>query len=99
MADGEYDFRFRMRGIDRAALLGEAADKVDALDCHLSGDGTLQPSNEGRATRALINDQALVPAYPDVYRIGDADFIARNKPQPVKFRELAKDFNFYWIRF
>jgi hypothetical protein len=88
-----------MRGIDRGALLRESANHVDALYGHLGANGHPQPSNEGRITRAIINDQALLPAYPDVYRISDKDFIARDKPAPVQFRELAKDFNFYWIRF
>lgn len=99
MADTDYDFKFRMHGIDREALLRDSADRIDALYGHLGADGQPEPSNAGRITRAIINDQALLPAYPDVYRISDNDFLARNKPAPVHFRELAKDYNFYWIRF
>jgi hypothetical protein len=40
-----------------------------------------------------------LPAYPDVYRITDKDFLAANKPAPVRFNELAKNFSFYWIHF
>src|SRR5262249_12282453 len=44
-------------------------------------------------------DQALLPAYPDVYRITDKDFLAHNKPASVGVAEITRNFNFYWIRF
>jgi hypothetical protein len=99
MPGDPYDFRFDMSGIDRAALLQESAREIDKLAGHLGPGGVAGPSEAGAATREFVNDEALLPAYPDVYRITDRDFLARGKPEPVDLQQLSERFDFYWVRF
>jgi hypothetical protein len=58
MPDQSYDFMSPMEGINREALLHEAAAYIDALSGRLSADGKVEPTPEGQRTRAIINDQA-----------------------------------------
>ena len=100
METTQHRFEFNMAGIDRNRLLEQAASDLDALRGHLdNATGGVAPTDEGDRTRAIRNDQALLPAFPDVYRITDHDFLARHAPAPVAFSELARSFDFYWIRF
>lgn len=84
---------------DRQAILTQAATLIDAAIGHLGPGGQVVESDEGRLTRALAADEARLPAYPDMHRITDEDFLAQNKPAPVAIRQLAENFNFYWVRF
>jgi hypothetical protein len=94
------DFRFSvdLSRLDRGALLDEAASKMDVAVGHLGPAGRAAESDAGKLTRAIKHDQARLPAAnPDLYRITDKDFLARNLAAPVRFTELSKDFNFYWM--
>ena len=99
MIDPEYEFSFNMAGIDRQALLEAAATKLDELRGVMGKGGKRKQTPEGRQTRGYKNDQAIFPrANPDVYKITDQDYLARNLKAPVQFTDLSKRFNFYWIR-
>jgi hypothetical protein len=99
MMANEIGFKTNAAQFDRQAILKEAAAQVDALIGHLGPGGQPVESDEGKLTRALAADEARLPAYPDVYRITDEDFLAQHKPQPVAIKQLAENFNFYWVRF
>lgn len=92
-------FTANLAGIDRQALLAEAAAQLDASLGHLGTGQQSAASDAGAFTRGLAADAARLPAYPDVYRITEKDFIARGKPAPVAISELASKFNFYWVAF
>jgi hypothetical protein len=92
-------FKVDAAQFDRDSIIREAATLIDAGLGHLGPTGRLAESDEGRLTRALAADEARLPAYPDVFRITDEDFLAQHKPQPVAIRELADKFSFYWVRF
>ena len=97
MTNPDYDFSFDMAGIDRQALLEAAATEIDAQRGHLGEGGKLEETPEGRQTREYKNDQALLPSSPGIYKITDQAFLASNLKAPVRFTELSKRFNFYWI--
>lgn len=94
----ELGFTVDAARFDRQAILSEAATLIDAAVGHLGPGGQVTESDEGRLTRALSADEARLPAYPDMHRIRDEDFIAGNKLVPVTIQQLAKSFNFYWLR-
>jgi hypothetical protein len=98
MANG-VGFKVNGAQFDRGSILQEAARLIDAASGHLGPGGQPAETDEGKLTRALAADEARLPAYPDVYRITDEDFLAQHKPQPVAIGKLAENFNFYWIRF
>src|SRR2546423_1774727 len=96
----ELDFSFDMQGIDRGALLAAAAGDLQALNARLSaGERTPQPTPEADLVSELQRDVAEFAGFPDVRRIVDGDFLARNRPAPEVFEQLAQDFNFYSLRF
>jgi hypothetical protein len=100
MDSTDLDFSFDMEGLDRQALLAEAANVLDARRSHMGGTTEKVPETpEGELSRALIEDVAKFAAFPEVYKIEDKDFLARNATVPFRFEELTKDYNFYWLRF
>jgi hypothetical protein len=95
-----YDFSVDMAGIDRQAMLQEASSLLDAHRSHMGGGSRAAvASPEGNLVRDLQDDQASLAAAPDVYRITDKDFLERQRPVPVRFQELSKQFKFFWLRF
>lgn len=101
MDSDNLDFSFKMEGIDRQAWLEAAAKELDLRKGPLGpGDKAPPETPEGAEARELKWDEAKFPVtIIDVYRITDKDFLARSREIPVKFSQLAKKFNFYWIRF
>jgi hypothetical protein len=95
----ELGFTVDAAHFDRQAILRDAATLIDAAVGHLGPGGAVAESDEGRLTRALSDDEARLPAYPDMHRITDADFLAQHKAMPVTLQQLAENFNFYWLRF
>lgn len=94
-----FDFSYNMEGLNRDALLKEAADRIDNLQSHLSSDvSVLGATKEGNLVRDLLGDEAHLVAFPDVYKITDKSFLTNDFKVPVRFSQLSKDFNFYWIR-
>jgi hypothetical protein len=92
------DFSFNMQGIDRHALLAEAAARLDALGGYLGGsDATTSETEEGRLLRELDGDTIGFPEFPTVYKITDENYLTSNLKVPVNFRTLTQDFNFYWL--
>lgn len=103
MSEQDLDFSVDLTGISRADLLQEAAARLDRLYGTHLGEGEARGaparSEHGDFTRQLFAEEAKLPAIPVVYRITDQDFLARNLTAPVRFTQLSRDYNFYWIYF
>jgi hypothetical protein len=104
MTDEAFDFAFNAADVNREEVLSEAAQRLDILSGQMGGfefggglEGASAPA--GDFARQLMEEQASLPAFPDIYKISDKDFLARSLTAPVKFAQLSKQFNFYWIRF
>ncbi len=100
--ENKFDFSVDMQDVDRSARLAEAADRIDYLQRHLHGQpegNEAQPSEAGNFIRESIGDEASLAVFPDIYEITDRDYLARDLIAPVRFTELKRRFNFYWIRF
>lgn len=93
------DFEFSVAGIDRAALLTQAAQHIVTQQSHLSGAVRNAEPEESRIVSAFAKEEAKLAAHPDVYRITAKDFLAKGKPQPVALEQLTKNFEFLWVRF
>ena len=94
------DFSFDMSGIDRQALLADAAQRLDLRKTPLGGEAEQVPETpEGALTRALQEDVAEFSAFPVVHKISDEDFLKQKLKVPITVQQLAKDYNFYWIYF
>ncbi len=99
MTDSGLDFSFSPAA-GRQQLLEDAAHRLDALDTHLGADSTGQPQSDlGDQVRAMMAEKASLPVFPEVYKISDKDYLARNLTAPLKFTQLCKDSRFYWIDF
>jgi hypothetical protein len=85
---------------NRTDILMEAVRNANAGDVTLgSGHGAGPPADTEVAAvlRSFASDRAEFAAFPDVYRITEADFIKRGLPAPVALTALTD--KFYWIRF
>jgi hypothetical protein len=93
------DFSFNMAGVDRRALLAEAASELDALKATLGTPGTAIPETEvGALVRSIIDDRAEFGEAPTVYKITDQDFIKSRSGLPFNYKQLMEKHNFYWVR-
>jgi hypothetical protein len=101
MNTGNLDFGFKMEGIDRSALLAEAAYRIDALqsDLGIDADNNGRPSEEANIVLELIGDEARLAAFPDIYKITNQDFLTHDFKVPTHISQLYEDYKFYWIRF
>ena len=100
MDDNDLDFEFDMTAVDRKELLAQAADEINMLRGHLgeAHHGEVTDIPEAATMRALMNDDAKFGTFPLIYKITDSDFIHQQREVPFVFKELARDYNFYWIR-
>ena len=101
MSPDSLDFSFSqdLSGIDRTALLKEAAQRLDAMGAHLGMDAGKTVTEEGKAARAIADDVADFAGYPQVYKITDKDFVKAKFKVPASFTKLTQDYNFYWLFF
>jgi hypothetical protein len=101
MPNDNFNFSFDLAQVDdRQILLRQAGELIDARRSHLSGKQTaVTATPEGDLIRDLMLDQASLAPDPDVYRITDRDFLDRKRPVPVRFREMSRQFRFFWVRF
>jgi hypothetical protein len=98
MSDMGFDVS-ELAGINREELLLEAAQSLDALRGHLGGESQLSQTPEGNLVRELAMDKAEFAQEPVIYRITAQDFLTRNLPVPIHFKELSQNFNFYFLAF
>ena len=101
MENDNFDFSFDMRGIDRQALLEEAAERLNALGGYLgaSESTTTAATPGGTMAMELNSDTIEFAGFPVVYRITDKDFLMRNLNVPTSFKQLTLDYKFYWLYF
>ena len=100
MSNEHLNFSFDPASVNRQAILREAASLIDAGRSHLGGGAGVAPATaEGDLVRDLMEDQATLADAPDVYRIMEKDFLDRQRPVPVRFQDLSKQFKFFWVRF
>jgi hypothetical protein len=99
VSETELDFSYNLEGVDRSALLKEAAQRLDALGAHMGGREVKSISSEGDAARGLLEDVAEFAGYPDVYKITEKDFLKSKFKVPASFSQMTHEFNFYWLFF
>jgi hypothetical protein len=101
MSSQNLDWSFDMDGVDRAALLQEAAERFDKFAVTRLGDKEAreEESPEGALARALVGDVASFAASPVVYKITDDDFLQQKQNVPFRFKDLSRLYNFYWLYF
>jgi hypothetical protein len=100
MDNDNLDFSFNMEGIDRQALLAEAAKRLDALGGFLGDTPSAEAETpEGKLARELMGDEVEFSGFPVVYKITDKDFLTRNLNVPFRFKQLTQAYNFYWVYF
>jgi hypothetical protein len=78
---------------DRAALLLDAADRVERLAGHL-GDAAAEPDRYGSMLRDLAEDKAGFAVHPDVRPLPQVD----PATEAVAEFRLADRFAFWWLR-
>lgn len=91
------DFSFDMQGIDRHALLTEAAARLDALSGYLGPGEAAGEEESALLLRELDGDTIGFPDFPTVYKITDKHYLTHNLKVPVNFTTLTQNFNFYWL--
>ena len=98
MEQNNLDFSFDMSGVDRAALMKDAANQMDLLFAHLGPDAQVQKSNEGDKIRDLADEDAWLAEFPEIYRITESDFPVVNNAVPIAYTELSRSHNYYWLK-
>lgn len=93
----ETDFSFDMQGIDRHALLTEAAARLDALSSFLGVGEAAGDAEAAALLRELDGDTIGFPDFPIVYKITDRTYLTHSLKVPVNFTTLTQNFNFYWL--
>jgi hypothetical protein len=100
MGNEDLDFTLDLAQVDVRALLEDAVWRVDALEGHLGDEvSETQLGPAGALVRSMNEDVAEFAAFPVVYPITAADFVARDGAVPEGFRQLSKSNRFYRIEF
>jgi hypothetical protein len=98
MADSILDFSFNMQGIDRRALLLEAANRIDALRGFLGDEKSgLSETPEAALLRSLTEDKAEFGDAPGIFPVVNDYFISQNLEVPYNFKQWSQTYNFYWL--
>ena len=97
MAIADLDLGLEMKGIDRQALLLEAADRLDDLEGFLGPGGEQKESTLGKLARSLTQDIARFGDAPLLYKITDEYFDLKGLQVPYDFKQLSQGYNFYWM--
>jgi hypothetical protein len=95
--DSALAFSFDMTGVDRQAVLTEAARQFDLQHAHLGAGGSIAGTPAGALARALLEDVAEFGKAPEVYRIGDEELRAVAGSVSPLFKQQSETSIFYWI--
>jgi hypothetical protein len=94
-------FDFDISGLPREQVMAEAALTVRGLESEL-GSEQAAPGEDAKAIEALLSQLGGViaefGASPDILPLTEEHFTAHGLPVPVRFRDLAVNNRFYWIR-
>jgi len=100
MSEPFFEFSFNMEGVDRNALLTEAAKRLNVLTADMGGDAE-QGGDSPLAVlvKELQGDQAEFAKLPVVEKITDETFTSANLQIGDRFKELTRDHNLYCVDF
>lgn len=100
MAPEPLEFSFDMEGIDRNALLADAAERLNVLSQHL-GEGVSEGADSPLAAlvKELQGDAAEFAKSPVVRKITEDTFATGNLKIGERFKELSLDNNLYCVEF
>ena len=99
MSNGSLDFDFDMAGVDRAELLAKTSQTIQALDAELGADAASMQASATDLFDHLNKGVARFSAFPDVIRLEEEHFTKHGLPVPVRFQELNRQNQFFWLRF
>jgi hypothetical protein len=100
MPEPFFEFGFNMEGVDRNALLADAAERLNVLSGHLGGEvERVGDSPLAALVKELQADAAEFAKSPLVQKITDKTFTDGNLQIGDRFKELTKDHNLYCIDF
>ncbi len=91
-------FTVDIRDLDRRELLEDAAREIDALSGHYGDGDAPSETPEARLARALSEEFAEFPDYPDILEITARDFAVSHRELPLTFRRRAQDHSYFWMR-
>jgi len=98
MDSDSLDFTFDTGNRDRRSILLEAAEELDALKVYLGEESEGGKPPAGDLMRSFAEeDVAQLAASPVVYKITDKDFLKSDLKPPVRFKQLTKTHDFYWM--
>jgi hypothetical protein len=100
MSATSLDFSFNMEGLDRNALLTEAAERLNVLSGHLGGD--VQKAGDSplaALVKELQGDAAEFAKSPVVQKITEERFASSNLQIGDRFKELTKQHDLYCVDF
>jgi hypothetical protein len=94
------EFTLDIDADSRLELLKDAATRFDNLENHL---GSKKPKTHRTPEAALLEDLtedvAEFAGYPVVHRITERDFPRSKVQVPATFRQLSRNYRFYWLYF
>lgn len=100
MPEPALEFSFDMEGVDRNALLSEAAERLNVLGSHMGPDDKPEGDSPlASLVKELQGDAAAFAALPVVQKINDETFSRNNLQIGDRFKDLTKDNNLYCIDF
>ena len=99
MSNGSLDFDFDMAGVDRAELLAKTSQTIQALDAELGADAASMQASATDLFDHLNKGVARFSAFPDVIRLEEEHFTKHGLPVPLRFQELNRQNQFFWLRF
>jgi hypothetical protein len=95
-----FEFSFNMEGVDRDALLTEAAAGLNALSRHMGGGAEKGGDSPLAAlVKELRGDQAEFAKLPVVEKITDETFTSANLQIGERYKQLTRDHNLYCVDF
>jgi hypothetical protein len=100
MSATSLDFSFNMEGLDRNALINEAAERLNVLSSDF-GDEVQKGIDSPLATlvKELQGDAAEFAKVPVVQKITEEKFASSNLKIGDRFKELTKNHNLYCVDF
>ncbi len=96
------DFDFDFTGKSRKVLLADAIREVRALRSELGGTAQKPTAREEAALRLLQQldlEVAEFTAFPDILELKEKHFSDHGLPVPIRFKDLNKQYKFYYIHF
>jgi hypothetical protein len=95
-----FEFSFNMEGVDRNALLTEAAERLNVLSRDQAGDASIEGDSPlAVLMKELRGDQAEFAELPVVEKITDETFSSANLQIGERYKQLTRDHSLYCVDF